>query len=48
MPPKLRQQDRVTRLLHKYSGNEVKDKKAFIVDLKAIYQAPTREAAEGN
>lgn len=25
-----------------------KDKKAFIVDLKAIYQAPTREAAEGN
>ena len=25
-----------------------KDKKAFIADLKAIYQAPTREAAEGN
>jgi putative transposase len=25
-----------------------KDKKAFISDLKAIYQAPTREAAEGN
>jgi putative transposase len=25
-----------------------RDKKAFIVDLKAIYQAPTREAAEGN
>ena len=25
-----------------------KDKKAFMVDLKAIYQAPTREAAEGN
>jgi putative transposase len=25
-----------------------KDKKAFIVDLKAIYQAPTREVAEGN
>jgi transposase-like protein len=25
-----------------------KDKKAFIVDLKAVYQAPTREAAEGN
>lgn len=25
-----------------------RDKKAFMVDLKAIYQAPTREAAEGN
>ena len=25
-----------------------KDKKAFMVDLKAVYQAPTREAAEGN
>ena len=25
-----------------------RDQKAFIVDLKAIYQAPTREAAEGN
>jgi putative transposase len=25
-----------------------RDKKAFIVDLKAIYQAPTREAAEGS
>jgi len=25
-----------------------KDKKAFMVDLKAVYQAPTREAGEGN
>ena len=25
-----------------------KDKKAFMVDLKTVYQAPTREAAEGN
>lgn len=25
-----------------------RDKKTFMVDLKAIYQAPTREAAEGN
>jgi putative transposase len=25
-----------------------KDRKAFMIDLKAIYQAPTREAAEGN
>jgi putative transposase len=25
-----------------------KDRKAFVADLKAIYQAPTREAAEGN
>jgi putative transposase len=25
-----------------------KDRKIFVVDLKAIYQAPTREAAEGN
>jgi len=25
-----------------------KDRKAFIADLKAVYQAPTREAAEGN